>query len=327
MQKNTWQIECAVPSPVRSIALEDTLLFLGSCFTQNIGNWFAQNKWNAPVDPFGILFHPLAIQKALSYGIEKHTISMSDIFENQGLYRHWDMHSQCAHPDKNIALAQMQSAVEHMSEAISGLDHLIITFGTAHIYTHLPSGKIVANNHKMPAPLFNKTLLTVDAITSAWKDVLNTLFALRPQLQVIFTVSPVRHIRDGVAENNLSKAILIQSVHHLCSAFDRAVYFPAYELQIDVLRDYRFYAEDMVHPSRQAVAFILDAFNATYLNEQSKQWVNAYAQILNAKAHQPVFPGSEAHKAFVSDMQNKIEQLQRDFPSRNLTEDSAYFQD
>jgi len=208
---------------------------------------------------------------------------------------------------------------------IKEADWLIITLGSSFQYFLKENGKHVANNHRAPAQWFEKKMLGIDEITSGFGATLNRLFALNPAIKILFTISPVRHIRDGVVDNNRSKARLIESVHELCSSFNNVFYFPAYELVIDILRDYRFYDIDFVHPNYMATSFVWEQFVNTAIRPSDHEIMKQVQEITNSRAHRPRFPDTMAHKKFMENNLDKINAIMAKYPFLDLSEEAHYF--
>jgi hypothetical protein len=251
------------------------------------------------------------------------------------VWQSWQHHSRFSKTDLQECLRGINASQQEAHAYLKTTNWLIITLGTSFSYrlteqvpVSFRRGAVrgaVANNHRTPAGWFNKHLLTIEETTTMLDNCLHQLFQFNPNVKVIFTVSPVRHIRDGVIDNNRSKARLIEVVHHLVNKFDRLYYFPAYELVIDVLRDYRFYDIDMVHPNYQATQFVLDKFMRHFVDEKAQQLAEEIKKIVIARKHKPFQPSTEAHKRFLKAHLEKAQELQRKYPFLNLDEDIRYF--
>lgn len=320
-----WSTICAIPEAPAKISLPHRLLLMGSCFTENIGAKLLSFRFDACINPFGILFHPLALADVMQMAISGNVVQEDELFLHADLYRHFAFHSQLAHPDRKVAAGQMQAAINTLNKAIHNADHIIVTFGTSLVYTHSGSGRIVANNHKLPASEFTKRQLSVEEIVGAWLPMMEQISHVKPGVQWIFTVSPVRHLRDGMIENARSKAVLIESIHQIVERSSAAVYFPAYEIMMDELRDYRFYNEDLIHPSGVATDHIWELFSDKHLDIRAQAWLRDYYPVQQAMRHRPNYPDSSGHRQFMAQMRNEIESLRMRYPELDLQEDYNSF--
>ncbi|MBC7862335.1 MAG: GSCFA domain-containing protein, partial [Bacteroidia bacterium] len=253
----------------QKISCKDQVTLLGSCFAESIGEKFERNKFHSLTNPYGIIFNPLSLATCISEIISEKKYSENELIQQNGLWHSFQHHGSFSFPDKNSALQKINSEIERAAVALKKPGWLIVTFGSAFVYTHTKTERTVANCHKIPGTEFEKKLLTTAEIVAAWKEQLASLKKFNPYLKILFTVSPVRYLRDGLIENNISKSTLLLAVHELCKDHN-TVYFPAYELVNDVLRDYRFFKEDMVHPTQQAVDFVWQKFSDAMLDEESK---------------------------------------------------------
>ena len=236
------------PSPT-PITHAHQLLLIGSCFTEHIGQKLFERKFNTLINPFGIVYNPHSIAQCINrLSAENQAFEAEMLFENAGLWHSWEHHGYFSHPDKNEALKGLNSAYRVAADHLKKTDFLMLTLGTAEVFELRETHQIVANNHKMPASLFTSRRLSVAEIVETFKNALSNLKQINPSIQVILSVSPVRHLRNGMIENQRSKATLILACEALCSQLDNTHYFPAYELLMDDLRDYRFYTSDMLHP-------------------------------------------------------------------------------
>ncbi len=286
------------PKLAEKIQLREKIFLSGSCFTEHITKKLAENKFSVFENPHGILFNPISICQSFNDAMEKREYRMEDLFEDHGLWAHWNFHSRFSNADKQIAVDGMNSSINGASEILKESKWLIITLGSSFVY-QLTNGEIVANCHKVPAREFKKRLLTVDEVLAAMDMLFYKLSVFNPSLKIIFTISPVRHVKDGLIENNRSKSVLIQAVHHMVEKYDKLFYFPAYELVIDDLRDYRFYAEDMVHPNYQATNYVWEKFAVSCIHESSREIMKEIMQIRAACQHKPQHPESSLHQQFL----------------------------
>lgn len=314
------------------------ILLMGSCFTEHIGNYLSSVKFKVLQNPNGILFDPLSVARSLVSYIDNNRYGEEDVFYLNEAWHSWNHHSRFSNPDKLQCLNLINQSQQEAHNFLQNADWLILTLGSAFVY-QLKEGLAlsllkgigreqpysVANCHKAQAQIFQKHLCTIEEIITALDGMLFRLFRFNPKLNIIFTISPVRHLRDGVTENNRSKARLIEAVHHLVNKFDKLHYFPAYELVVDVLRDYRFYDIDLAHPNYAATQFVLEHFFDYGLNVHTKNLADEIRNITIAKNHKPFNPASQQHRQFLQSYANKIQKLQQSHPYLDFNEEAAYF--
>lgn len=337
-------VDISIPSPNKKINYQHPIMLVGSCFTEHIGNSLQEMKFDTLQNPHGILFDPLSVANSLvSYVQQKH-YNDNDLFYLNELWQSWQHHSVFSNMDKQEALRTINASQDKAHQFLQKAKWLVITLGSSFSYRLTPGPPperegsnlnssfngggwkgSVANCHRAPAQWFNKHLMSIEEINSILDNCMHQLFHFNPELEIIFTVSPVRHIRDGVIENNRSKARLIEVVHHLTNKFERIHYFPAYELVIDVLRDYRFYDIDMVHPNYQATEFVLEKFGQHFIDESSQAIMQEVKKIVIARKHKAFQPDTKAHKQFLQQHLEKVKQLKIKYPFLNLEEEVAIF--
>ncbi len=317
----TFRTPLSIPASTCKIKHEQQILGLGSCFAENVGEQLMAHKFNAHLNPFGILYNPISIAQSLEILFNKTTFTRKDLFEHQGLWHSFQHHGRFSHLKQEEVLSNINTEIERGHKTLENLDTLILTFGSAHAFHHLPTNQIVANCHKLPTQEFQRKLLSVEEITTTYDALLSKLQAKRSDLQVILTVSPVRYLRDGLVESNRSKATLLLAVHKLQEKFSFVDYFPAYEIVTDELRDYRFFKEDMVHPTLVAVDYVWECFAETYFNQETLQLNKKIKQIQKNLAHRPIRPDSEAHKNFLKKQQILMEELSKEFPALNFSKE------
>lgn len=327
-----------LPKADRLIHHQHALLSIGSCFTEHIGNALKEFKFNVLQNPSGILFDPVSVCSSLVSYIRNDQCSESDLFYLHELWHSWRHHSRFSGVDQHGVLKNINAAHHNAHRFLKEADWLIITLGSSFSYrlteqasiampsfSNAHTGVGVANCHRAPAQWFQKHLLTIDETVAMLDNALHQLFEFNPKLRIIFTVSPVRHIRDGVVENNRSKARLLEAVHHLVAKFDKLYYFPAYELVIDVLRDYRFYDIDLVHPNYAATQFVLDHFLKAHTSTETLQLIAELKKIVTAHKHRSRFPETGAHQTFLKAHLQKATALQQQHPYLNLQEEINHF--
>ncbi|HKL36168.1 MAG TPA: GSCFA domain-containing protein [Salegentibacter sp.] len=296
------------------IDYDSKVFLIGSCFVENIGKKLDFYKLQNLQNPFGILFHPLAIAKFFKRLNEDRLYTEKDIFQHQERWHCYDAHSSLSNSKAEVLLKDLNEALENTRKFLKQASHVVITLGTAWSYYHLESLQSVANCHKVPQKYFRKELQSTGEIQRALKLVLENLGQINPKLEVIFTVSPVRHIKDGFVENQRSKSHLISAVHQVCGENDKCHYFPSYELMMDELRDYRFYAEDMLHPSAIAIDYIWNRFKLAWFSETSFSIFKEVENIQKGLAHRPFHPNSKAHSHFLENLKSQISALKERYP-------------
>jgi len=332
-----FQLPINIKSPETKIGYRDKILLTGSCFTEHIGNALEELKFSVLQNPHGILFDPASVCKSLQSYILNHPYKDEDLFQLNEVWNSWDHHSRYSHIDKTECLNGINLSQQKAHDFLKNADWLIITLGSSFSY-RLTSGvsKVspggveseeagVANCHRAPATWFHKHMLEIDETVSRLETTFHQLKEFNPKLKIIFTISPVRHTRDGVVENNRSKARLIEAVHHLVGKFENHYYFPAYELVIDVLRDYRFYDIDLVHPNYAATEFVMEKFKENFIDELSQQIMEEVRQIVTARNHKAFQPATFAHKSFLKMQLEKAKELQAKYSFLDLGDEINYF--
>ncbi len=279
---------------------------VGSCFADAMGSRFKRFKFKVLTNPFGVLYNPVSIHKALDLAITPIPTIMDGIVQNQDIFYHYDFHSDYSASTAEAVTSKINSALAESHQHLKKTEWLIITYGTSWVYTHTESKKIVANCHKIPASLFTKSLLSEEMILASFDRLLSGLRHLNPDIKIILTVSPVRHLKDTLELNSVSKAILRLACHTLSQNHAHVYYFPAYEMMIDDLRDYRFYAADMIHPSPVAEEYIWDQFMASFVDEKSQAFIHDWKQILKDLEHKPFHPEQVPHQQFLRKLAARI---------------------
>ena len=276
-------------------------------------------------NPFGIIFNPESISKILHRIIDKDYFTVDDIFEKEDRFFSFEVHSLINSESAKTFLKDLNHSIDQWHDHLKSAKFLIITFGSSFAYWHLNRKELVANCHKFPGTTFKKRLLSTTQIIDNYGVLLHKLMNFNPKINVMLTVSPVKHLRDGVVENNLSKANLIISVHQLIARFQCCHYFPAYELINDDLRDYRFYETDMAHPNKAAIDYVWEKFSDTYFSEETQKLNQSITEISKAMQHNPFNPESQAHIQFKHNYLDKCKDLTTKYPWLNLTEEINYF--
>jgi hypothetical protein len=314
------------PKPfLQKIEHQHNLFLAGSCFTEQIGSKLTNYKFNTIENPNGILFNPISISENIISYINQKEYAEDDLFLHNEIWGSWNHHTRFSDVSQSQALEKINQSQKAAYDFLKKADWMIITLGSSYVY-ELKNNKVVANCHKVPTDKFNKKLLSALEVESAMGEMIEELILFNPNIKIIFTISPVRHLRDGFVENNRSKANLITAVHELVAAIENCFYFPSYELVIDDLRDYRFYAEDMVHPNYQATQYVWEKFKTSCIDEHSLLIMKEIGIINSAKNHRPFNPTSNQHLQFLKTNLEKTLQLQQSNPYVDLTAELDFFE-
>lgn len=306
-----------IPENNLILSHETGIMMLGSCFIQNIGQKLDECKFKADINPFGVLYNPSSICETLEYICSDGLFdeASEEIFFNNEMWHSWLHHGDFSRRERGELVTAVNERLTAARDALASLDVLVLTFGTAYVYRKASDGRVVCNCHKMPQSGFTRSLLTVDEIVSIVSSAMDKLLVRRPSLKILFTVSPIRHLRDGAHDNQISKATLLLAVEELRRRYPAAThYFPSYEIVLDELRDYRFFAEDMVHPSSVAVEYIWERFSETYFSPATKKLNQELKEIARALAHRPFDASSQAHRTFLSKIMLKIDDIRKKYP-------------
>jgi len=313
-----------IPKSPFDINYRDRLMFLGSCFTEHIGMKMKEHGWEVCINPFGVLYNPSAVASGCKRLLNPEPFVESDLFEYNGLFHSYMHHGKFSGHSAADVLTEINNTLSVTADCFSKISCLVITFGTAYAYRLKSDGRTVANCHKLPAGHFERALLTVSQIVDEWSAALDNLFAVNASVKVIFTVSPVRHLKDGAHGNQLSKSILLLAEQALTDKYaGRLFYFPAYELMMDELRDYRFYADDLLHPSKVAVDYIWERFCDMYMDTGVKDDLKEVESVLRDVSHRPFHQSTDLHKQFLLQTFNKIKRLQAKNPYICLSKEES----
>lgn len=319
-----FQLDIRIPQPDQLISYKNKILLIGSCFTEHMSDRLAQRKFDVCSNPHGILFNPLSVSDSLLRYLTGEHYTGEDLFYLNELWNSWDHHTRFSDIDRQAALFKINSSLEQAQRHLKEADWIIITLGSAFQYYLTETGKPVANNHRAPGQWFEKRLLNIDTIVDSLQERFTLIRNTNPEVKFLLTISPVRHIRDGVIENNRSKARLLEAVHQLCTT-KGVYYFPAYELVVDVLRDYRFYDIDMVHPNFAATQYVWEQFAANYFSNETREMMDQIEEIGIARQHRTRFPETEAHKNFLQKYLERSRDLQQRMPMLDFSEELRYF--
>jgi hypothetical protein len=309
-----FRTEVKIESSHQKIGYEDTILSLGSCFSENIGNKLSDAYFRTDVNPFGVLFNPVSIKNSLNALINEKTLSETDLFQHGSLWKAFSHSSLFAGTSKDQVLSNINERLLSSSQKLKKTKVILITFGTAWVYEYLKTSEVVANCHKLPASEFVRKRLCVDDIVSDYIALFHKIRTLFPDIHVIMTVSPIRHWKDGAHENNISKSVLLMAIEKLQKLFPFVSYFPAYEIQMDELRDYRFYASDMCHPSPEAVDYIWKRFCETYFTHKTNHLRLKLENLNQQLNHKPLFPDTIEHSYFLYQIEKQKTELKKEYP-------------
>ena len=296
------------------ISYSSKVLLLGSCFAQNMGAKLEYYKFQQCTNPFGILFHPVAIEKLIARAVDQKWFSASDVFFQNEQWHCFLAHSKLSNTSEEDLISALNSALEKLRFSLLEASHVVFTFGTAWVYKHLEKDTIVTNCHKVPQKEFVKQLLSPDDVSDVLLGIETKLRTVNPTCSIINTVSPVRHIKDGLIENSRSKAHLIAGVQEIVSPDKFNYYFPSYEIMMDELRDYRYYKEDLIHPNQTAIAIIWNAFTGSWICPETAALQKKIATIQSGMLHTPFNENSKAHIHFKKDLEVQISQVQKALP-------------
>lgn len=327
MSKSKFQTIVEIPEFSWKTEYQKRNLFMGSCFTENIGNRMSDLKYEVDINPFGILYNPMSVASGLEILLDNKEFEADDVHEHNGLWQSFAHHGNFSSTNKTQCLANINTRIKSSSEFLKSSDFLFLTFGTAWVYRHKKSGKVVSNCHKIPAKEFVRERLSVNDIVEKYMELFQQIWEVNPSLKVVFTVSPIRHWKDGAIENQRSKSTLLLAIEQLINMLgnDKCAYFPSYEIVMDELRDYRFYAEDMLHLTDVAVKHIWGIFENSLINEESIKNSREIQKIISAVRHRPINRKSIEFYKFLISFQKKIEELEAKLPFLNLMFEKEYF--
>ena len=302
-----FRTEISLPEGPFPIGHTHTLLCLGSCFAERIGNRLVDAKFMAQINPLGILYNPLSLTKALKASIENTPQTLLEgRVEHLGKWHSFDLHSDMSHTEEALMVEGVEQAVQFMHKTLKEADYLLLTFGTAWAFRHKKSDAVVANCHKIPPSEFEKSLLPLDQINRALESAITEIQKFNPRLKILLTVSPVRHLKDTLQGNFLSKSLLRVAINHLEQTFENLFYFPSWEIMMDDLRDYRYYTDDLLHPTPFAEQYIWEKFQNTWISEDSRKLIQDWEKVRSGLAHRPFNPGSASHQQFLLTLKQQL---------------------
>lgn len=303
----------------------DSIFFIGSCFSSNISEKMHDRKFHILSNPFGILFDTLSIYKALEHIINKKEYQTSDLFYHQELHGSWNHHTEFSETSAEIALHKINQKIIDAHSFLKNTDTVVITLGSAFSYYHTNTHQFVANCHKIPQKEFEKKLISASELTKSLDEITQKIQTFNPKAEIIFTISPVRHLRDGVIENNRSKAQLIEAVHQVISKNKKTHYFPSYEIVIDILRDYRFFDIDFAHPNYLATEIVFQYFVDLCMDIEDKELIEEMYKLKKAYNHRSLHPNTIAHQNFLKAHFEKVMDFAKKFPNVDFSNEIDYF--
>jgi hypothetical protein len=300
-----------VPVPPSSVKLHygTRMMLLGSCFSEYIGNKLVETKFIIDLNPFGIVFNPMSIAIQLEKLMDCSEYKSDDLFLNEGVWCSFDHHSRFSGTDIGLCLKTINDRLKGSSQNLKSTEVLFLTFGTSFVYSLKATQQLVSNCHKVPEKEFERKMTTVEDIVLAYNTLIDKLLAFNPNLQIVFTVSPIRHWKDGAHENQLSKATLLLAINQICRSYQNTHYFPSYEIVMDDLRDYRFYAEDMLHPNTLAINYIWNKFKECFMETETALLMKEIEKVIQASKHKPFNIQTETFQSFARQFYDKIQYL------------------
>ncbi len=305
------EITCSKAS--HQITHNSHIVLFGSCFSEHMVDKFDYFKFNHFSNPFGILFNPIAIQTAVEHCVSQSYYTEENLVFEGDIWLSLNHHSQFNNRKQEVALTDINAHIKNGHHALKKATHVIITLGTSWVYRWNETGQTVGNCHKISQKKFTKSILSLEEVSNSLANTISQIRSINKDVTIIFTLSPVRHVKDGFTENSLSKAILLQAIHHVINEND-TFYFPAYEIMMDDLRDYRFYNDDLLHPNNLAVNYIWNLFTSSWISDASLELMGTINDIQKSLAHRPFDPDSKAHQKFLEKLNKKIVNLQKTYP-------------
>jgi hypothetical protein len=308
-----FRTELHIPTSIYNIKHDQLVLLLGSCFSQHIGERLQKYKFKSISNPFGTIFHPNAIARLIDYIVRNHQITKDELFLSQGVYVHPYFHSNMANISDVVVVDMINNLISALHHQLKDVKYIFLTLGTSIGYKLKSVDQTVANCHKLPSDLFYKDDTSIINMVEIMSATIDQLTTINEDIIIILTVSPVRHIKDGILENARSKAKLLMVSEELCSKYHKVNYFPAYEWMMDDLRDYRFYDKDLIHPNEMAIDYIWDKFSSHYFDQNTMELVKKIGKISTGLAHRPFNPESAAHQNFVDNLNDEIKTLEKNY--------------
>lgn len=307
------------PKEIPPFCHQQPMLLMGSCFAAEMGQRLVEAKFDCDLNPYGVLYNPISIAAAIHEIIDGRPYTANDLFCHEGLWHSWMHHGDFSSPNPGVVVQHINDRLLRAHQRMPRLQRVVLTLGSAFVYRRAADGRVVGNCHKMPEQTFHRERLGVDEMVEALAGVIERLLGINSRVHILLTVSPIRHLRDGLHDNQLSKSTLLLAADALCKSFPKQLfYLPIYEVMMDELRDYRFYADDLVHPSSLALDFIWNSLIDNCFSAESKMLVQECVAISKALSHRPLHPESKAYKRFLEQTLLKIERLNAKFPNLDL---------
>ena len=317
------QTRVKISPPNFSFGANSSFCCMGSCFADHLAEFLGRSKFDLSHNPAGITYNPISLAYTLSNVLANHSYHESDLIKSDHLYHSMDHHGRFSDPESTVVLDRIHDEQQSFKQGLLRANGFIMTLGTAHVFHMNPDGRIVNNCHKLPNHRFTRRRIEISQVVKHLSEVFEKIWIENSRLQIILSVSPVRHIRDGLIENQRSKAALILAASQLCETYDQVTYFPAFEIMMDDLRDYRFYEEDLIHPSSLAVRHIIEQFVTTYFNTDGRQYIKKISSLLQSLNHRPLHPNRLSHQQFLSSLLQDLEELKAQYPSKDFRQERA----
>ena len=303
----------------------DAITTIGSCFSENFAEFLNKLRFSILDNPFGVLYNPVSIYNSLNLIITGKKFVQDDLIQHNDLWHSWYHHGSFSHPDHTQCLSQINSQIQKAKTFLKNCKYLIITYGTASVFEHIQSSLIVSNCHKIPSNQFKRFRLNILQIEKYIHDTIELVHEFNPSIQIIFSVSPIRHLKDGMIENQINKSSLILGLHNIISNIESCSYFPAYEIMMDDLRDYRFYDQNLTHPNKMAIEYIWAKFSTAWFSESCHTIIRDIERLNQARSHKLLFPGSVKEQTFLRNQIEKISELRGKYPYIDFSEEVEYF--
>lgn len=318
---NTFRTIIQVEKVAQQIDYAQKLLAIGSCFTEHIGQKLQHYKFDVVINPTGIVYNPISIANSLQLLLNQQVLTSTDLLFHQERWLSLQHHGRFSHHNQGTCLAQINQATKKGYTQLKNAHVLLLTLGTAFVYQYKATGQVVANCHQLPANQFDSYSIDTTTIVKTFERLFDQIQVLNPTIKIVFTVSPIRHWKDGAVQNQYSKATLLLAIHELMNQYKNIFYFPAYEIMLDDLRDYRFYEADMIHPNQVAIDYIWQQFKEAYIEKKCWPMMKQIAQIRQSALHRPRNPSSQRHKTFVNSQLGKIATLKKQYSFFNFEEE------
>lgn len=326
MSDSRFQTPVQIPPFSWKISYQKRSVFMGSCFTENVGQKMEVLKYPVDINPFGILYNPVSVAKGIELLLHPGKFVKEDLVENKGVWHSFLHHGRFSAVDADEVLKNINDRLDFSSQFLKEADFLLITFGTAWVYRYLKSGEVVSNCHKIPAGEFVRERLSVDEMVKLYQKLLHELWLVNPRIKVVFTVSPIRHWKDGAIKNQRSKSALLLAIAELVTQFEeKCAYFPSYEMVMDELRDYRFYAADMLHLNEVAIDYIWERFEESLVDVESQKISAEIRKITSAVQHKPFNKKTPEFRKFIDSSLNRLLETEKKYPYLNLKLEKEYF--